>query len=45
MSFYDLVRTAIVIRRQRGVYATARFLKSHGICIEERRKLLAEMSK
>ena len=45
MSFYDLIRTALEIRRQRGVYASARFLRSFGVCREERRKVLGAPSK
>ena len=40
MSFYEIVRTALRVKRQQGLYATARFLKSAGLRLEDRRKLL-----
>ena len=41
MSFYQIVRTALEVRRQRGVYAAAKFLKVQGVYPEDRRKVLA----
>lgn len=41
MSFYDVVRSALAMKRELGLYATARFLKTQGVCVEDRRKLLA----
>jgi hypothetical protein len=44
MSFYDVVRTALTLKRHDGVYATARFLKSQGVSAEERRRLLSALA-
>jgi hypothetical protein len=41
MSFYEIVFIALSIKRERGAYATARFLKKLGVQLEERRKILS----
>ena len=40
MSFYEIVWAALRIRRERGAYAAARFLRRAGVNLEDRRKIL-----
>jgi hypothetical protein len=40
MSFYQIVRAALRIKRERGAFATVRFLKRVGVNLEDRRKIL-----
>ena len=42
MSFYEIARVALSMKRQRGLYAAARFLKAARVSREERRKLLCK---
>jgi hypothetical protein len=40
MSYFALLTEALRIARERGIRSSARFLHQHGVCAEDRRKVL-----